>query len=187
MSKKIKTKSKLPKVDKTIHEAAKKAQSKLEAYFKENKLDPTKDWTKDKKHGKKVRELVQEVNLVSDKIKKNAPEEIHHKKSEDKKEKKPRESAPVKYDYPKIDGREMTSEEKKKYRSKMRKGETTGSGKKENSDKKSPAKDTGKKASATIGKSASGKKAEKPSKPSKPEPVSAKKKDKKKVKARGED
>lgn len=34
-----------------------KAKKVLDAYLKENKLDPTKDWTKDKKHGKRLPNL----------------------------------------------------------------------------------------------------------------------------------
>ena len=64
------------------------------------------------------------------KVKDSTPQEIHHKKSEDKNRKPKAEKAVkvakdgrkvAKYDYPLVDGREMTSEEKKKYRIKMRK------------------------------------------------------------------
>lgn len=47
--KKSKLESKTPELTK-----AKKA---LDAYLKENKLDPTKDWTKDKEHGKRLPNL----------------------------------------------------------------------------------------------------------------------------------
>lgn len=131
--KKIKPESKTPELTK-----AKKA---LDAYLKENKLDPTKDWTKDKKHGKKITELVNKLNKERDKVAAAYPEKdadnnkklvkLKEKKDkeksdkkEDKKEKKEKKSAgrtATKYDYPLIDGREMTSAEKKKYRMEQRK------------------------------------------------------------------
>lgn len=64
--KKSKSESKTPELTK-----AKKA---LDAYLKENKLDPTKDWTKDKKHGKKVTELVNKLNKERDKVAAAYPE-----------------------------------------------------------------------------------------------------------------
>ena len=131
--KKSKPESKTPELTK-----AKKA---LDAYLKENKLDPTKDWTKDKKHGKKVTELVNKLNKERDKVAANYPaddkentkklvklqEKAKKEKSEKKevKEKKEKKGgagrAATKYDYPLIDGREMTSAEKKKYRMEQRK------------------------------------------------------------------
>lgn len=131
--KKSKSESKTPELTK-----AKKA---LDAYLKENKLDPTKDWTKDKKHGKKITELVNKLNKERDKVAAAYPEKdadnnkklvkLKEKKDkeksgkkEDKKEKKEKKSAgrtATKYDYPLIDGREMTSAEKKKYRMEQRK------------------------------------------------------------------
>lgn len=131
--KKSKPESKTPELTK-----AKKA---LDAYLKENKLDPTKDWTKDKKHGKKITELVNKLNKERDKVAAAYPEKdadnnkklvkLKEKKEkeksgkkEDKKEKKEKKSAgrtATKYDYPLIDGREMTSAEKKKYRMEQRK------------------------------------------------------------------
>lgn len=137
--KKSKPESKTPELTK-----AKKA---LDTYLKENKLDPTKDWTKDKKHGKKVTELVNKLNKERDKVaaaypegdnentkklvklskengkKENSKENGKKEKSEtkEKKEKKSAGKAATKYDYPLIDGREMTSAEKKKYRMEQRK------------------------------------------------------------------
>lgn len=131
--KKSKPESKTPELTK-----AKKA---LDAYLKENKLDPTKDWTKDKKHGKKITELVNKLNKERDKVAAAYPEKdadnnkklvkLKEKKEkeksgkkEEKKEKKSKKSAgrtATKYDYPLIDGREMTSAEKKKYRMEQRK------------------------------------------------------------------
>lgn len=115
-----------------------KAKAALEAYLKENNLDPTKDWTKDKEHGKKVTELVNKLNKERDKVAAKYPEgdeaneaklvKLKEKNSkskakakEDKKESKGSGRVATKYDYPLIDGREMTSAEKKKYRMEQRK------------------------------------------------------------------
>lgn len=128
--KKSKPESKTPELTK-----AKKA---LDAYLKENKLDSTKDWTKDKKHGKKITELVNKLNKERDKVAAAYPEKdadnnkklvkLKEKKEkeksgkkEEKKEKKSAGRTATKYDYPLIDGREMTSAEKKKYRMEQRK------------------------------------------------------------------
>lgn len=126
--KKSKPESKTPELTK-----AKKA---LDAYLKENKLDPTKDWTKDKKHGKKVTELVNKLNKERDKVAAAYPEadqennkklvklqeKAEKKAAKEKKEKKGNGGrTATKYDYPLIDGREMTSAEKKKYRMEQRK------------------------------------------------------------------
>lgn len=132
--KKSKPESKTPELTK-----AKKA---LDAYLKENKLDPTKDWTKDKKHGKKVTELVNKLNKERDKVaaaypegdKENTKKLVKLSKEKEKKEKAEKKAAKekkekkgnggrtaTKYDYPLIDGREMTSAEKKKYRMEQRK------------------------------------------------------------------
>lgn len=131
--KKSKPESKTPELTK-----AKKA---LDAYLKENKLDPTKDWTKDKKHGKKVTELVNKLNKERDKVAAAYPEadqennkKLVKLKEKEKKEKAEKKAAKekkekkgnggrtaTKYDYPLIDGREMTSAEKKKYRMEQRK------------------------------------------------------------------
>lgn len=114
-----------------------KAKKALDAYLKENQLDPQKDWTKDKKHGKKVTELVNKLNKERDKVAAEYPEKDlkneaklvklkgkkDAEKTEKKKEKKEKASSGrtvTKYDYPLIDGREMTSDEKKKYRTEQR-------------------------------------------------------------------
>lgn len=119
--------------------AAKKA---FEQYFKDNNLDPTKDYTKDPKHGKKVTKLLSKLNKERDKVAALYPESDkgameHLKKKAEKKakneakvdklqkelkkEKAAKEHKATKYDYPLIDGREMTSAEKKKYRMEQRK------------------------------------------------------------------
>lgn len=138
-AKKEKPSSKLPLVDSKLTEKVRKCQSDLETYFKVNKLDPTKDWTKDKKHGAKVKELTAILNTARKKVEDAAPKEIHHKKSEDKKGDK--KSKSTLYDYPKVDGREMTPAEKKKYRIKMRKENNKGEKKAETKKvEKAPAK-----------------------------------------------
>jgi len=118
-----------PKVDEELLLKNKKATKKLAKYFEENKLDPTVDYTKSKKHGEAVRALVAVINSTRDKINATAPAEKG--KGERTKEKvakegeKPKEkkaSVLAKYDYPLVNGKEMTSGEKKKYRVKMRAG-----------------------------------------------------------------
>lgn len=132
-----------------------KAKKALDNYLKENKLDPTKDWTKDKKHGKKITELVNKLNKERDKVaakfpegdEKNETKLVKMKQRKEKKgEKEPKEKkekgtkrTPTKYDYPLIDGREMTSAEKKKYRMEQRKL-ASGNESKEKPEKKSKEK-----------------------------------------------
>lgn len=173
--KKSKSESKTPELTK-----AKKA---LDAYLKENKLDPTKDWTKDKKHGKKVTELVNKLNKERDKVaaaypeadqennkklvklqEKEKKEKAEKKAAKEKKEKKGNGGrTATKYDYPLINGREMTSAEKKKYRMEQRK---LASGKapkeeKETKKKKEKAEATEKAAPAKKDKKAKDKKKKK--------------------------
>lgn len=116
----------------------KEVKKEMEAYYKKNKLDPTKDYTKDKKHGAIISKWIQILEVNRKKVKDSTPQEIHHKKSEDKNRKPKAEKAVkvakdgrkvAKYDYPLVDGREMTSEEKKKYRIKMRKESKGGASK----------------------------------------------------------
>lgn len=116
----------------------KEVKKEMEAYYKKNKLDPTKDYTKDKKHGAIISKWIQVLGVNRKKVKDSTPQEIHHKKSEDKNRKPKAEKAVkvakdgrkvAKYDYPLVDGREMTSEEKKKYRIKMRKESKGGASK----------------------------------------------------------
>ena len=116
----------------------KEVKKEMEAYYKKNKLDPTKDYTTDKKHGAIISKWIQILEVNRKKVKDSTPQEIHHKKSEDKNRKPKAEKAVkvakdgrkvAKYDYPLVDGREMTSEEKKKYRIKMRKESKGGTSK----------------------------------------------------------
>ena len=128
-----------------------KARKALEAYLKDNNLSPLKDWTKDPIHGKQVTRLVNILNKERDKVAMEFPErdldnerklvklsimkktkkveepekkvskkELTAKKTKEAQEKKKAERT-TKYDYPLIDGREMNSAEKKKYRMEMRK------------------------------------------------------------------
>ena len=89
-----------------------KAKKALDAYLKENNLDPTKDWSKDKKHGKKVTELLNKLNKERDKVAAQYPEKdlkneaklVKMKKAKEdekalkKKEKKESTSRVTKYD-----------------------------------------------------------------------------------------
>lgn len=46
----------------------------MENYLKENNLDPAKDWSKDKTHGKAVKELMAKLNKERDKVAAQYPE-----------------------------------------------------------------------------------------------------------------
>lgn len=141
MTKKVKPAKKAKKPADKTPEITKAAKA-LENYLKENNLDPAKDWSKDKTHGKAVKELMAKLNKERDKVaaqypekdtanqkklvkmKKASEDEAKAKKEAKAKEKKEKASSgktATKYDYPLVDGREMTSEEKKKYRMAQRK------------------------------------------------------------------
>lgn len=106
---------------------ARRAQKEMLAYMEENNLDPKKDWTGHKKHGKKIQAWIDIINLGNKKAR-ELNEEKAIEKSEKRKSKKPEAhpkqekvtSTPNAYDYPTVDGKEMTSDQKKKYRQKMR-------------------------------------------------------------------
>lgn len=133
MTKKVKPAKKAKKPANKTPEITKAAKA-LENYLKENNLDPAKDWSKDKTHGKAVKELMAKLNKERDKVaaqypekdkdnqkklvkmKKASEDEKKAKKEAKAKEKKSSGRTATKYDYPLVDGREMTSEEKKKYR-----------------------------------------------------------------------
>lgn len=68
---------------------------------------------------KKVKEV--DVKSKAEKIKKKSVAEDAAKAKEEAKAKTKKTNSNLKYDYPLVDGREMTSAEKKKYRSNMRK------------------------------------------------------------------
>jgi hypothetical protein len=124
--------------------AARKA---FDNYFKENGLDPTKDYTKDKKHGEMVKKLLAKLNKERDKLSAQYPEtdpkgamklikkeakkvakkekkvdalQKHLKEEAANEEVKKERKVSTKYDYPLIDGKEMTPEQKKKYRMEQR-------------------------------------------------------------------
>lgn len=151
-----------------------KAKKALDAYLKENNLDPQKDWSKDKKHGKKVTELLNKLNKERDKVAAQYPEKdlkneaklVKMKKAKEdekaskKKEKKESTSRVTKYDYPLIEGREMTSDEKKKYRMEQRRL-AAGKAPKEEKPKKEKAEATEKAAPAKKDKKAKDKKKKK--------------------------
>lgn len=141
MTKKVKPAKKAKKPADKTPEITKAAKA-LENYLKENNLDPAKDWSKDKTHGKAVKELMAKLNKERDKVaaqypekdtanqkklvkmKKASEDEKKAKKEAKAKEKKEKASSgrtATKYDYPLVNGREMTSEEKKKYRMAQRK------------------------------------------------------------------
>lgn len=109
--------------------AAKKA---LEKFFKDNNLDPTKDYSKDKKYGKEFKRLQEKLQKERDKVAAKFPETDGKKmknlekqanaivKKEEKKKSAGGRQA-TKYTYPLVDGKEMTPDQKKKYRMEQRK------------------------------------------------------------------
>lgn len=106
---------------------ARRAQKEMLAYMEENNLDPKEDWTGHEKHGKKIRAWIDVINLGNKKAR-ELNEKKAIEKSEKNKNKKPEAhpkeekvtSTPNAYDYPMVDGKEMTLDQKKKYRQKMR-------------------------------------------------------------------
>lgn len=139
-------------------EALNKAKRALHKYYRENHLDPAKDYSKDPIHGDMVTNLILRLNKERDKLERKFPiikiksnlkfvrtmaknikeakaskkekkvkatvtevETKKSKKEKDSKSKKESTKKPSKYDYPLIDGREMNSIEKKKYRMEQRK------------------------------------------------------------------
>lgn len=90
---------------------------------------------KDKKAKKAAEKAAVETPAKEVKKNKKVAKEAKSETKEEKKEKKaPRITG--KYNYPLIDGREMTSAEKKKYRAEQRKANSDGAEKKEKSSKK---------------------------------------------------
>lgn len=154
---------------------ARRAQKEMLAYMEENDLDPKKDWTGHKKHGKKIQAWVDIINLGNkkaraateekavEKAKKNQKPEVHPKKEKVT-------STPNAYDYPTVDGKEMTSDQKKKYRQKMRTLLKTMS--------KEKAEAKGKKYAAELASGAPAASPKKEKKAKKEEPVKEKKADK---------
>lgn len=95
-----------------------RAMMKLAAYLTKHHLDPEKDWSKDPKHGKIISKYYQIIRICEEKILKERRKlmkpEVHIKRE------KAESMMPRKYDYPLVDGKPMSSNQKKKYRSKMR-------------------------------------------------------------------
>lgn len=94
------------------------------------------------------------------------------------KEKKARTSAPTKYDYPQIDGREMTSAEKKKYRAEQRRLANGGEAKPKKAKEAKPSKKEAPATEAPV-KEKKAKKAKNETVPEKPLKVNKAKKVKK--------
>lgn len=95
-----------------------RALMKLAAYLTKHHLDPDKDWSKDPKHGKIISKYykiikISEEQILKEKRKLMKPE-VHIKRE------KAESMMPKKYNYPLIDGKPMSPNQKKKYRSKMR-------------------------------------------------------------------
>lgn len=141
------------------------AKNALKEYLKQHNLSPLKDWRNDKKHGKAVTALVNKLNLERDKVLAQYPFKdidnikklLRMAKKNDKKatvkkvakpaeapeKKAPKTSAAKKYDYPLVDGKEMTSAQKKKYRAEQRRaanGKSTKSEKPVKTEKKATKK-----------------------------------------------
>ena len=141
-------KMKNPEPKKEILEQTKERKETLQNYLQENDLDPRKDWTKDPIHGDKVRALIRAAKISSEKLVETTPKEFFSKKrrtpeerEQGIKDKKVKEDSPKRgssYDYPLVNGVEMTSEEKRKYRIAQRKLKSKASPKKE---KEAPVKE----------------------------------------------
>ena len=166
---------------------ARRAQKEMLAYMEENDLDPKKDWTGHKKHGKKIQAWIDIINLgnkkaraateekAAEKAKKNQKPEAHPKKEKVT-------STSNAYDYPTVDGKEMTSDQKKKYRQKMRTLLKTMSKDKAEAEAKKYAEELASGAQATAPKKEKKAQKEEPTKEKKADKPSKEGKDKKKKK-----
>ncbi|HPQ79691.1 MAG TPA: hypothetical protein PLG47_04520, partial [Candidatus Dojkabacteria bacterium] len=115
-----------PEPKKEILEQTKERKETLQNYLQENDLDPREDWTKDPIHGDKVRALIRAAKISSEKLVETTPKEFFSRKrrtpeerEQGIKDKKVKEDSPKRgssYDYPLVNGVEMTSDEKRKYR-----------------------------------------------------------------------
>lgn len=171
---------------------ARRAQKEMLAYMEENDLDPKKDWTGHKKHGKKIQAWIDIINLGNkkaraateekavEKAKKNQKPEAHPKKEKVT-------STPNAYDYPTVDGKEMTSDQKKKYRQKMRTLLKTMSKEKAEAEGKKYAAELASGASAAAPKKEKKAKEEESAKEKKADKPSKEGKDKKKKKTKKEE
>ena len=130
-----------PEPKKEILEQTKERKETLQNYLQENDLDPREDWTKDPIHGDKVRALIRAAKISSEKLVETTPKEFFSRKrrtpeerEQGIKDKKVKEDSPKRgssYDYPLVNGVEMTSDEKRKYRIAQRKLKSKASPKKE--------------------------------------------------------
>lgn len=148
----------------------------------ETKLVKMKDKKqKAEKEAKKANKAAKEVAA------KAATQEAPAKEAKkEKKDKAPKASVPGKYDYPLIDGREMTAAEKKKYRAEQRRLAAGGEAKPKA--EKKPKAEAAPAPEAPTKKEKKDKKKAKDSVPEKPlKEKKDKKKDKKKSKAKDED
>lgn len=143
-----------------------KARRLLLAFINANNLDPEKDYSKHPKYGKEYKRLMLTFQIERDKVLIDYPNKDiknrkkYYKMKKDKKKKaaaaektvkvekvakvkKAKVERTCKYNYPKIDGREMTSDEKKKYRAEQRKaanGSSKPKSEKKAKDEKKPKK-----------------------------------------------
>lgn len=109
---------------------ANQARKELSEYLIKNNLDPMMDWDEDPIHGKVTKRLNKIILFNEQKAKLMAKKEKDEKITKKKRLKKPNvmpekvrevpKKQPRVYEYPQVDGRDMTSIEKKKYRQKMR-------------------------------------------------------------------
>ena len=115
------------------------AKKSILKFLKKYNLDPRKDYSNHPTFGEEFRKLLFKLNKERDKIAMKYPStdiknlKKYIKMKKDKKAKAPRTTG--KYNYPLIDGREMTSAEKKKYRAEQRKANSDGVEKKEKTPK----------------------------------------------------
>ena len=115
-----KTKEEAVKAQEKDKKAVVTAKAALTDYLKANKLDRTKDNSKDKKHGKKIKELELAIEKANAALTDStaAVATFKDKGKEKKSDKKGGAGKKATYDYP----AGLTSEEKKKYRQASRKG-----------------------------------------------------------------
>lgn len=139
-----------------------KAKRAVLKFLRKYNLNPFKDYSNHPKYGRIFKDLILKLNIERDKVLTKYPQtdskrfKKYQKMKKEKKEKKAaakaaeekkkvtkkaeKVSKPSKYDYPLVDGREMTSDEKKKYRAEQRKlakGETAKPKKKAKAEKPS--------------------------------------------------
>lgn len=100
---------------KEAKKAIAEAKAELKAYFKENKLKSTEDYSKDKKHGKKIARLEKNVEKA---------ETAFAKAKEEAKATKPAATRRTKYEYPpEIDTPQLRKKYRQEQRAKAKKAE----------------------------------------------------------------